>query len=41
MDMSVRMIPVLVADLDLTTGEVFNVIQNSKNQYGITPQPVF
>jgi hypothetical protein len=41
MDMSVRMIPVLVADLDLNTGEVFNVIQNSKNQYGITPQPVF
>ena len=41
MDMSVRMIPVLVADLDLTTGEVFNVILNSKNQYGITPQPIF
>jgi hypothetical protein len=41
MDMSVRMIPILVADLDLTTGEVVNVIQNSKNQYGITPQPVF
>jgi len=37
----VRMIPVLVADLDLTTGEVFNVILNSKNQYGITPQPIF
>ena len=41
MDMSVRMIPVLVADLDLTTGEVFNVILNSKSQYGITPQPIF
>ncbi|MBT8357794.1 MAG: isoprenylcysteine carboxylmethyltransferase family protein [Desulfobacterales bacterium] len=39
--MSVRMIPVLVADLDLTTGEVFNVTLNSKNQYGITPQPIF
>ncbi len=41
MDMSVRMIPVLVADLDLTTAKVFNVILNSKNQYGITPQPMF
>jgi protein-S-isoprenylcysteine O-methyltransferase Ste14 len=41
MDMSVRSIPVLVADLDLTTGEVFNVNQNSKHQYGNTPQPVF
>ena len=41
MDMNVRMIPVLVADLDLTTGEIFNVILNSKNQYGITPQPIF
>jgi hypothetical protein len=41
MDMSVRMIPVLVADLDLTTAEVFNVILNSKSQYGITPQPIF
>jgi hypothetical protein len=35
------MTPVLVADLDLTTGEVFNVILNSKSQYGITPQPMF
>lgn len=41
MDMSVRMVPVLLADLDLTSGEVSNVIQNSKNQYGMTPQPVF
>ncbi len=41
MDMSARMTPVLVADLDLTTGEVFNVNLNSKNQYGITPQPIF
>jgi len=41
MDMSARMTPVLVADLDLTTGEVFNVNLNSKNQYGITPQPMF
>jgi hypothetical protein len=41
MDMNSRMTPVLVADLDLTTGEVFNVILNSKSQYGITPQPMF
>jgi protein-S-isoprenylcysteine O-methyltransferase Ste14 len=41
MDMSARMIPVLVADLDLTTGEVFNVTLNSKSHYGITPQPMF
>jgi hypothetical protein len=41
MDMSARMTPVLVADLDLTTGEVFNVTLNSKSQYGITPQPMF
>jgi hypothetical protein len=41
MDMSARMTPVLVADLDLSTGEVFNVILNSKSQYGITPQPMF
>ena len=41
MDMSARMTPVLVADFDLTTGDVFNVILNSKNQYGITPQPMF
>jgi hypothetical protein len=41
MDMSARMIPVLVADLDLTTGEVFNITLNSKSQYGITPQPMF
>lgn len=40
-DMSARMSPILVADLDLTTGEVFNVILNSKSQYGITPQPMF
>jgi protein-S-isoprenylcysteine O-methyltransferase Ste14 len=41
MDMSSRMTPVLVADLDLTTGEVINVIVNSKSQYGNTPQPMF
>jgi hypothetical protein len=41
MDMSARMTPVLVADLDLTTGEVFNVTLNSKSHYGITPQPMF
>jgi hypothetical protein len=41
LDMSARMTPVLVADLNLTTGEVFNVILNSKSQYGITPQPMF
>ncbi len=41
MDMSSRMTPVLVADLDLTTGEVFYVTLNSKSQYGITPQPMF
>ncbi len=41
MDMSARMTPVLVADLDLTTGKVFNVSLNSKSQYGLTPQPIF
>lgn len=41
MDTSSRMTPVLVADLDLTTGEVFNVTLNSKSQYGLTPQPIF
>ncbi len=41
MDMSARMTPVLVADFDVTIGEVFNVTLNSKNQYGITPQPMF
>jgi protein-S-isoprenylcysteine O-methyltransferase Ste14 len=41
LDMSSRMTPVLVADLDLTTGEVFNVTLNSKSHYGITPQPMF
>ena len=41
LDMSVRSIPVLVADFDLTKGEILNVIQNSKHQYGNTPQPVF
>jgi hypothetical protein len=41
MDMSARMTPVLVADLDLKTGEVFNVTLNSKSHYGNTPQPMF
>jgi protein-S-isoprenylcysteine O-methyltransferase Ste14 len=41
MDTSARMIPVLVADLDLKTGEVFNVSLHSKSQYGLTPQPMF
>lgn len=41
MDMSARMTPVLVADVDLTTGKVINVILNSKSQYGNTPQPMF
>jgi hypothetical protein len=41
LDMSVRMTPVLVADLNLKSGEVSNVTLISKHHYGITPQPMF
>ena len=41
MDMSAKMTPVLVADLNLTTGEVINVTMTSTTHYGDVPQPIF
>jgi protein-S-isoprenylcysteine O-methyltransferase Ste14 len=41
MDMSAKMTPVLVADLNLATGEVINVTLTSTTYYGDVPQPIF
>ena len=41
MDMSAKMTPVLVADLNLATGEVFNMTITSTTHYGDVPQPIF
>jgi protein-S-isoprenylcysteine O-methyltransferase Ste14 len=41
MDMSAKMTPVLVADLNLATGEVINVTMTSTTHYGDVPQPIF
>ena len=41
MDMSAKMTPVLVADLNLATGEVINVTMTSTTYYGDVPQPIF
>jgi protein-S-isoprenylcysteine O-methyltransferase Ste14 len=41
MDMSAKMTPVLVVDLNLTTGEVINVTMTSTTHYGDVPQPIF
>lgn len=40
-DMSAKMTPVLVADLNLSTGEVINVTMTSTTHYGDVPQPIF
>jgi protein-S-isoprenylcysteine O-methyltransferase Ste14 len=41
MDMSAKMTPVLVADLNLATGEVINVTMTSTTHFGDVPQPIF
>jgi protein-S-isoprenylcysteine O-methyltransferase Ste14 len=41
MDMSAKMTPVLVADLNLATGEVINITLTSTTYYGDVPQPIF
>ena len=41
MDMSAKMTPVLVADLNLATGEIINVTMTSTTYYGDVPQPIF
>jgi hypothetical protein len=41
MDMSAKMTPVLVTDLNLATGEVINVTMTSTTYYGDVPQPIF
>jgi hypothetical protein len=41
MDMSAKMTPVLVADLNLSTGEVINVTMTSTTHFGDVPQPIF
>jgi hypothetical protein len=41
MDMSAKMTPVLVVDLDLATGEVFNMRLSSTTHFGDVPQPIF
>ncbi len=41
MEMSAKMTPVLVADLNLGTGEVIDVTLTSTSGYGNVPQPIF
>ncbi|NQU80604.1 MAG: isoprenylcysteine carboxylmethyltransferase family protein [Bacteroidetes bacterium] len=41
MDMSAKMTPVLVADLNLAAGEVINVTMTSTTHFGDVPQPIF
>lgn len=41
MEMSAKMTPVLVADLNLATGELINVTMISTTHYGDVPQPIF
>ena len=41
MDMSAKMTPVLVVDLNLSTGEIINVTMTSTTHYGAVPQPIF
>jgi hypothetical protein len=41
MEMSAKMTPVLVADLNLATGEVIDVTLTSTSGYGNVPQPIF
>jgi len=41
MDMSAMMTPVLVADINLSTGKVFKVRMTATTQYGNVPQPIF
>ena len=41
MDMSAKMTPVLVAGLNLSTGEVINVTMTSTTHYGDVPLPIF
>jgi len=41
MDMSAMMTPVLVADINLSTGKVFKIRMTSTTEYGNVPQPIF
>ncbi len=41
MDMSSKMTPVLIADLNLVTGELSNLIMTTTTYYGDVPQPMF
>jgi protein-S-isoprenylcysteine O-methyltransferase Ste14 len=41
MEMSAKMTPVLVADLNIVTGEIINVTLTSTSGYGNVPQPIF
>jgi protein-S-isoprenylcysteine O-methyltransferase Ste14 len=41
MEMSAKMTPVLVADLNRSTGELINVTMTSTTHYGDVPQPIF
>ena len=41
MDMSAKMTPVLVADLNLSTGVVSNMRLSSTTHFGVVPQPIF
>lgn len=41
MEMSAKMTPVLVADLNIVTGEIISVTLTSTSGYGNVPQPIF
>lgn len=41
MDMSSKMTPVLIADLNLSTGELTNLTMTNTTYYGNVPQPMF
>jgi len=41
MDMSSKMTPVLIVDLNLVTGELSNLTMTTTTYYGDVPQPMF
>jgi hypothetical protein len=41
MDMSAKMTPVLIVDLNLPTGALTNLTVTDRTHYGDVPQPIF
>ncbi len=41
MDMSAKMTPVLIVDLNLATGTLSNLTMTDTTHYGDVPQPIF